>query len=165
MCAEHGELSGNRTVHVRAGLSVGWVGIKRFPCRHWQWQRHRWRHVSRPSTPASATLVRVYEVGLAFRHGCAQSRPRPVCPCDTSRVALWGWYIRISDFLAIVVLKARYLNIEEANMADSAISNLLRKNVGWGLKRTEDRATGQNGVRIFMWRPPDNLSGDRNING
>ena len=38
-------------------------------------------------------------------------------------------------FFAIVVLKARYLNIEEANMADSAISNLLRKNVGAGLAR------------------------------
>ena len=88
-----------------------------------------------PGTPASATLVRVYEVGLAFRHGCAQSRPRPVCLCGTSRVALRGWYVTISDFLAIVVLKARYLNIEEANMADSAISNLLRTNVGAGLAR------------------------------
>ena len=39
------------------------------------------------------------------------------------------------DFLAIVVLKARDLNIEEANMAASAISNLLRKNVGAGLAR------------------------------
>ena len=53
----------------------------------------------------------------------------------TSRVALWGWYVTISDFLAIVVLKARDLNIEEANMAASAISNLLRKNVGAGLAR------------------------------
>ena len=35
----------------------------------------------------------------------------------------------------IVVLKARYLNIEEANMAASAISNLLRKHVGAGLAR------------------------------
>ena len=35
----------------------------------------------------------------------------------------------------IVVLKARDLNIEEANMAASAISNLLRKNVGAGLAR------------------------------
>ena len=56
-------------------------------------------------------------------------------PSGTSRVALWGWYVTISDFLAIVVLKARDLNIEEANMAASAISNLLRKNVGAGLAR------------------------------
>ena len=76
----------------------------------------------------------MYEVGLAFRHGCAQSRPlplaRPVWRCEDGRP-----YVTISDFLAIGVLKARYLNIEEANMADSAISNLLRKNVGAGLAR------------------------------
>ena len=46
----------------------------------------------------------------------------------------------------IVVLKARDLNIEEANMAASAISNLLRKNVGAGLARV---SLNKNRMKLF----------------
>ena len=115
------------------------------------------------STPASATLVQVYEVGLAFRHGCAQSLNIPTNPHNMVPVGFpynlqrakfpycRGIPLRVATLLPVpcgVVRMLRHnlgfprdscsqgaLFKHRGSMADSAISNLLRKNFGAGLAR------------------------------